>query len=69
MTALWSNLGGKAMDRFGDLLLSPALAFWFGGLLAWVYSRGWQALIEPTTAGLRKATLLLRLPLRSVHSL
>jgi hypothetical protein len=55
MTALWSNLGGKAMDRFGDLLLSPALAFWFGGLLAWIYSRGWQALIDAYHSGLENA--------------
>ena len=40
LTAVWSGLGGKVADRWADLLLSPALAFWGLGLLAWVSANG-----------------------------
>jgi hypothetical protein len=40
ITALWSGLGGKVADKWASLLLSPALAFWAGGLLAWVWAHG-----------------------------
>ena len=39
-TALWSGLGGKVAEKWAALLLSPALAFWTGGLLAWVWAHG-----------------------------
>jgi hypothetical protein len=40
LTALWSGLGGKVAEKWAALLLSPALAFWMGGLLAWVWAHG-----------------------------
>lgn len=40
ITALWSSLGGKVGERWASLLLSPALVFWGGGLLAWVWRHG-----------------------------
>jgi hypothetical protein len=40
LAALWSGLGGKAADRWGALLQSPALAFWLVGVVAWVWSSG-----------------------------
>ncbi|MFD7733178.1 hypothetical protein ACFV6F_22640 [Kitasatospora phosalacinea] len=39
LTALWSGLGGKVADRWAVLLVSPALAFWLGGGLAWALGR------------------------------
>ncbi|MFI6299053.1 hypothetical protein ACIBEJ_46210 [Nonomuraea sp. NPDC050790] len=38
--SVWAPLGGKVADRWATLLLSPVLAFWGGGLLAWVWSHG-----------------------------
>lgn len=40
LTAVWSGLGGKVADRWGDLLLSPASAFWGLGVLTWVSAQG-----------------------------
>jgi hypothetical protein len=61
---MWSGLGSKVADRSAALLLSPALAFWGGGILAWVHANGglvgtasgwaaldfrfWQAFTKPT---------------------
>ncbi|MCP2256526.1 hypothetical protein LX15_000209 [Streptoalloteichus tenebrarius] len=52
IASLWSGLGGKVAERWATLLISPALLFWLGGLLAWVHGHGgltgarsgWQAL-------------------------
>ncbi|NAZ76979.1 hypothetical protein GTQ99_16345 [Kineococcus sp. T13] len=52
MTALWTGLGDKVVDRFTVLLLSPALAFWFGGVLAWVHAHGWNRLLTWSSTGL-----------------
>jgi hypothetical protein len=38
--ALGAGLGQKVADRWADLLSSPALVFWIGGLLAWVTGHG-----------------------------
>ncbi len=40
LTALWSSVGSKVGERWATLIASPALAFWFGGLLAWAYAHG-----------------------------
>jgi hypothetical protein len=43
----WEALSGKLADRWATICV-PALAFWLGGLLAWVASRrGFAALREP----------------------
>jgi hypothetical protein len=52
--AMWSGLGGRVADKWGELLLSPGLAFWLGGVISWVYANGgffgsqngWQKLLE-----------------------
>lgn len=38
--ALGAGLGQKVAERWADLLSSPALVFWIGGLLAWVTGHG-----------------------------
>jgi len=38
--ALWSGLGGKVAERWFPLLASPALLFWIGGVLAYVWRHG-----------------------------
>jgi hypothetical protein len=38
-TNFWDVVGGKLADRWAAASL-PALAFWFGGLLAWLLDRG-----------------------------
>jgi len=40
LTTFWSGLGGKVADRWAALLTSPALVFWLGGVLAWVWGQG-----------------------------
>lgn len=37
LTELWSGLGGRLAERWMLLLLSPALAFWTGGLATWIW--------------------------------
>src|SRR5437879_1829436 len=37
---MWSGLGGKAAERWAALLTSPALLFWIGGVLAYVWGHG-----------------------------
>ncbi|QUQ63684.1 hypothetical protein JJ691_13970 [Kutzneria sp. CA-103260] len=37
---MWSGLGGKAAERWAALLTSPALLFWIGGVLAYVWANG-----------------------------
>lgn len=39
LTDLWTGLGGKLADRVLTALLSPAMAFWVFGVLAWLHSR------------------------------
>jgi hypothetical protein len=39
MTKFWEAIGGKLADRWAAVSV-PALVFWFGGLLAWLYSHG-----------------------------
>jgi hypothetical protein len=64
LTDFWTGLGGKLAERWITLLFSPALAFWAGGLAAWMwrYGRplvsadGWKALLD------RWAALLQGLP-------
>lgn len=36
MTAFWEGFASKLADQWGARLLSPALVFWTGGVLAWV---------------------------------
>ncbi len=40
ITALWSSFSEKAADRWAGLLFSPAMAFWLGGVIAWVWAHG-----------------------------
>jgi hypothetical protein len=38
LTQLWTGLGGKLSERVLGALLSPALAFWTAGAVAWLYA-------------------------------
>jgi hypothetical protein len=40
LSALGAGLGNKVAERWASLLGSPALVFWIGGLLAWVWGHG-----------------------------
>ena len=42
MTGFWEGLGGSLAERWIVLILTPAFAFWAGGLTAWAWSRGWH---------------------------
>ncbi|OEJ28817.1 hypothetical protein BGM19_01860 [Streptomyces agglomeratus] len=52
LNPLLTGFGSKLGDRWGSLLTSPALAFWMGGIIAWVWGHGglagpesgWQSL-------------------------
>jgi hypothetical protein len=41
VTALWTGLGGKLAERWIVMIVSPAFAFWAGGVVAWTWQRGW----------------------------
>src|SRR5215831_4379802 len=45
LTKFWEAVGGKLADRWVAVSV-PALVFWFGGLLAWLYSQGGVAGIQ-----------------------
>ncbi len=48
LETFWEGAGSKVADRLLAALLGPALVFWAGGALAWLWHFGWQA----TLAGL-----------------
>ncbi|SHF87714.1 hypothetical protein [Streptoalloteichus hindustanus] len=57
ISSLWSGLGGKVAERWAVLLVSPALVFWLGGVVAWAHGHGgltgpgsgWRALDQEWT--------------------
>ncbi|UOZ03498.1 hypothetical protein [Amycolatopsis sp. WQ 127309] len=59
LTGMWSGLGGKVADRWASLLLSPALVFWIGGVLAWTGSRDLGSRWQETLGGTTSATQVL----------
>ncbi|WP_460391593.1 hypothetical protein [Actinophytocola sediminis] len=40
LSTLGADLGRKVAERWMSLLGSPALAFWIGGLLTWIWAHG-----------------------------
>ena len=40
---MWAELGSGIAERWLVLILTPAFAFWGGGVVAWAWSRGWHA--------------------------
>lgn len=65
-TKLLESLGGKLVDQWAANLLTPAFAFWLGGLVAWLQTFGWSALeawfthlVEPLQIAVLVAGLLL----------
>jgi hypothetical protein len=46
LTKFSENLGGKLAEQWIATVLTPAFAFWFGGLLTIIYHNGW---IPPVT--------------------
>jgi len=44
--SFWSGLGGKLADQWPAALLTPAFAFWGGGLLAAGFYFGWDTLTK-----------------------
>ena len=42
--SLWTSLAGKLGEQWAAALLSPAFAFWAGGLVAWSQSDHWHHL-------------------------
>ncbi|MGV9385746.1 hypothetical protein ACWDRB_58770 [Nonomuraea sp. NPDC003707] len=45
LTKFWEAIGGRLADRWISTSL-PALIFWFGGLLAWLYGKGETAAMD-----------------------
>jgi hypothetical protein len=41
VTSLLSGIGGKLVERWMLLIMTPAFAFWGGGVAAWAYHRSW----------------------------
>ncbi|RJL24008.1 hypothetical protein [Bailinhaonella thermotolerans] len=39
LTKFWETFAGKLAEQWTARLFSPALAFWAGGFLAWIYSK------------------------------
>jgi hypothetical protein len=39
---MWSGVTGKLGEQWAAALLTPAFAFWAGGLVAWAASDGWR---------------------------
>ncbi|GAB4085956.1 hypothetical protein GCM10028784_25860 [Myceligenerans cantabricum] len=60
MFSLWSTLGGKVAERYSELLLSPALGFWFGGMLAYAYARGWRSVADFWMTDLGEASIVIQ---------
>lgn len=66
LTALWSGLGGELAKQWVARLLTPAFAFWSGGVAAvWyhehsadVHSRGWAAELAATARPLQALPVL-----------
>jgi hypothetical protein len=62
LSAFWSGLGGELAKQWAARIVTPALAFWFGGLAAvwWhahgdaVDANGWAAELERTIEPLRE---------------
>lgn len=42
MTGFFAAFGGKVAESWALLVLTPAFAFWGGGVAAWAWSRGWN---------------------------
>lgn len=42
MTGFWAGLGTKLAEKGILLILTPAFAFWGGGVAAWAWDRGWH---------------------------
>jgi hypothetical protein len=58
---VWAAVGGGLAERWLVLVLTPAFAFWGGGVVAWVWSRGWHegwAELGDRIAGLSSAEQL-----------
>ncbi|HRY14319.1 MAG TPA: hypothetical protein P5330_00415, partial [Candidatus Competibacteraceae bacterium] len=49
-TKFVEGVGGKLAEQWVATLLTPAFAFWAGGLAAWGYRYGWASLQTPFTA-------------------
>src|ERR671923_45020 len=43
LAGFWTGVGGKLAERLVATILTPAFAFWAGGLLAWVDREGWAS--------------------------
>jgi hypothetical protein len=43
-TSLWTGFAGKVGEQWAAALLTPAFAFWFGGLAAWATPDRWHDL-------------------------
>ena len=46
-TRFWEDIAGGIAQKWVDRLLSPALIFLTGGLLAYATTTGWEAVIAP----------------------
>jgi len=42
VTGFVAGIGGKLAERWLLLILTPAFAFWGGGVAAWAWGRGWS---------------------------
>ena len=56
----WKAASAKLADRLAAAA-APALVFWFGGLIAWIYDRGGTRQLEPAMDWLDKQTAPLQL--------
>lgn len=60
-TKFLESLGGKLGEQWVAGLLTPAFAFWLGGIFAWIYRFGWgdlQQLFSPLGEPLQIAVLI-----------
>lgn len=58
--AFWEGLSGKLADKLTALAV-PALLFWLGGLLAWIYHRGGPAHLQSMARWLTRESAITQL--------
>ncbi len=71
LTTFWEGLGNKLAEQWAPRILTPAFAFWLGGLIAWLWgnlgadirANGWAAALQAHTTKLHTLPIVLQVAL------
>jgi hypothetical protein len=71
LTTFWEGLGSKVAEQWALRILTPAFAFWTGGLTAWLWgnlgddirANGWAAALQEHTSKLQTLPVALQVAL------